>query len=330
MTPSSPLVTVVVVNFNSGRYLAECLEALSAQTYPGFRAIVIDNASSDESVVRARRAVDDPRIVFKVLPENLGFAAANNLAVREADTPWIATLNPDAFPEPDWLNRMLEATARHPDVPMFGATLLDAETPGRLDGAGDNYSAVGIAWRGGHHRIVPVPPSDYEVFAPCAAAAVYRRDAFLAQGGFDERFFCFMEDVDLAFRLRLAGGRCIHVTGARVRHVGGGSGGRNRRRSDFWGFRNRIWTFVKNMPGPLFWPLFPAHLLANLALLVLAVPQGRVVGVSAGILAGLRGIPAFWRERRKIHAAAIAGPCAIARALTWSPMKLLKRTIVPL
>jgi len=330
MTSSPASVTVIVVNFNSGGYLVECLEKLSAQTHSGFRAIVIDNLSTDGSLARAQAAVNDPRIVFRPLSENLGFAAGNNLAVRECDTPWIATLNPDAFAEPDWLERMLAAVGRYPGVPMFGATLLDAEVSGWLDGAGDNYSAFGISWRGGHRRAVPVPFGDYEVFAPCAAAAFYRRDAFLAQGGFDERFFCFMEDVDLAFRLRLAGGRCIHVPDARVRHVGGGSGGRNRRRSDYWGFRNRIWTFVKNMPGPLFWPLFPLHLLANLALLILAVPQGRAAGVLAGILAGLRGMSAFWRERRKIHGAAIAGPCAIARALTWSPIKLLKRAIVPL
>jgi len=92
-----------------------------------------------------------------------------------------------------------------------------------FDGTGDAYSALGVAWRGNHGRSSQEFVPEGETFAPCAAAALYRTDAFRRAGGFDERFICYYEDVDLAFRLRLCGGRCIQVPDAGVHHVGSSS-----------------------------------------------------------------------------------------------------------
>jgi N-acetylglucosaminyl-diphospho-decaprenol L-rhamnosyltransferase len=86
---------------------------------------------------------------------------------------------------------------------------LSFNDPGRLDGAGDNYLAVGVPWRGGHgHDVSTIyKMADGEVFFACAAAALYRTEVFKAAGGFGEDYFCYVEDVDLEFRLRLFGGR---------------------------------------------------------------------------------------------------------------------------
>ncbi len=124
------------------------------------------------------------------------------------------------MPAPDWLEQLIAATRRNPDVVMFGSTQIDATDPQRLDGAGDHYLASGLPWRGGHGWPVKELPREAEVFAPCAAACLIRADAFREAKGFDERFFCYVEDVDLAFRLRLMGHCCIQVPAAVVRHVG--------------------------------------------------------------------------------------------------------------
>ena len=170
-----PLASILIVNYNAGAHLRTCLDALRAQTTPEFEVLILDNASEDTSVSDARQAVgDDPRFTFILKDQNHGFAGGNNRAASRAQADWIITLNPDAFAEPDWLERLLAATKQHPDVAMFGSTQLDAANPDLIDGAGDRYFAAGIPWRDqtndrlqqhkvGAHNV-------YDTFAPCAAA----------------------------------------------------------------------------------------------------------------------------------------------------------------
>jgi N-acetylglucosaminyl-diphospho-decaprenol L-rhamnosyltransferase len=307
-------VSVIVVNYNAGAHLSRCLAALAAQTHRDFEAIVADNASNDDSFAAARANCADPRFAFVANDANLGFAAANNRAAQSARGTWLALLNPDAFPEPDWLERLLEATRRHPEAAIFGSTQLQDTDPSRLDGCGDAYFAPGLPWRGGYDAPVSaLPPDDAETFSACAAAALIRADVFRAMGGFDATFFCYCEDVDLGFRARLAGHRCVQARRAIVRHVGGGSSGGGAT-ARYYGTRNLVWTFFKNMPLPLLICLAPLHLATLAALLARAAArgQGRLVGRAlVDAAAGLQGI----LRRRTARAATMR---AIARALTWN------------
>jgi GT2 family glycosyltransferase len=310
---------VLVVNYRAGPLLAQCLRCLARQTVENFEAIVVDNGSSDGSLAAARLEVDgDQRFIFIEPGSNLGFAAGNNLGAARAGAPWLATLNPDAFADSDWLEQLLAATARHPDIAMFGSTQIDAADPERLDGCGDHYFFAGLPWRGGYGWPVAALPPEGPAFSPCAAAALYRRDAFRAVGGFDERFFCYVEDVDLAFRLRLLGHRAIQVPAARVRHVGGASsGGASSDFACFQGARNMVWCFVKNMPGPLFGPLLPIHLAAMVLYCLIAALRGQGRAATGGVLAALTALP--WAQRRHLQAARRIPWLAIARAMAWSP-----------
>jgi GT2 family glycosyltransferase len=238
------------------------------------------------------------------LRSNVGFAAANNLAVRLAhDNPWVALLNPDAFPHPRWLEQLVAATEQHPDVACFGSRILLAGDPSHFDGVGELYHVSGSHWRAATHQ--PAGgcfTQPQEIFWACAAAALYRRDAFLQVGGFDESYFCYVEDVDLAFRLQLAGWSCRYVPQAVVEHVGSASAGRHSDFQVYHGQRNVVWTWFKNMPAPLLWWYLPQHLAWNLAACgrYLARGQGRVVWKSK--LDALRGLPAVWRKRRQAQA----------------------------
>ncbi len=322
-----PVVTVVIVNFNAGQYLSKTLAGLAAQTETRFRAIVVDNASSDQSLTDARACLgDDGRFEFILLPTNTGFAAANNLAARKADTPWLALLNPDAIPNRDWLEQLLAATRRHPQAAMFGSTQIDQNNPGLLDGAGDRYFALGIPWRGGHGWPRSTLPPEGEVFSPCGAAALYRTDIYRTAGGLEEAFFCYVEDVDLAFRLRLQGHHCIQVPSAVVHHAGSvTSGGSDSAFARYHGTRNMIWCFMRNMPGPLFYPLLPLHLAAMLLLWLRALATGMWRPVGRGITDAFRGVPSAWRQRHAIQAARSAPVLLIAKGLTWKPQDYLRR-----
>ncbi|WP_119458831.1 glycosyltransferase family 2 protein [Rhodospirillaceae bacterium SYSU D60014] len=323
---TTPSVCVVIVTYNNAPHLARCVADLSQQIYQDFEVIIVDNGSGDGAIDELGTLPPNFRLLRS--PENLGFAKANNWAARNTQAEWLATLNADAFPEPDWLERLRAATDRHPDAPMFGSTQIDFHRPDRLDGAGDLYHATGLVWRSKEGRPVADAADEQAAFGPCAAAALYRRDAFLAAGGFDERFFCYCEDIDLAFRLRLAGGRNIQVAEAVVRHVGSASAGRRSDFSVYHGTRNRLWTFVKNMPGPLFWPLLPVHLLASLILLLRAAGRGSLKSTWGGMAHGVRGLGPIWATRREIQRQRRASTLDIARALRWSPLAPFRRRTI--
>lgn len=308
------LVSVLVVTYNAGEHLARCLAALARQTFGDFEAIVIDNASTDGAFAQARGTCADPRFVFLANPVNLGFAAANNLAAGRARGAWLALLNPDAFPEPEWLARLIAATGRHSGCDLFGSTQLAATRPGFVDGAGDAYFAPGLPWRALYGAPESaLPAADAEVFGACAAACLVRAATFHALGGFDARFFCYCEDVDFAFRLRLAGGRSVQIRDAVVRHVGGASAPGDFAR--FHGTRNLVWTFWKNMPLPLLLALAPAHALVLAGLALRAAARGRPGPTLRALAAGLGGLPRILRSRSR-RTASLA---SIARALTWNP-----------
>ena len=207
---------------------------------------------------------------------------------------------------------------------MFGSTQLDARKPDRVDGFGDVYSVFGTAWRGASGSPVSaLPPDDREVFAPCAAAALYARDAYLAAGGFDESFFCYLEDVDLGFRLALRGERCIQVRRAEVKHFGSVSAGED---SDFFVFhsqRNRLWVLAKNVPSPLIW-LVAGLQIVVVPLTVLRRGMGKWRIALEGVAAGLRGLPAAWRRRREVQSERLVSSRDIARMLVWDPRKALR------
>ena len=323
---SPPWVRVVIVNYNGGAWLQRAVDALAVQSDHAFAAVVVDNASTDGSAERL--VLPDRRFSLIHAGSNLGFAAANNLAARDCPLPFVATLNPDARAAPDWLAALRRAVRRYPDAAMFGSTQIDALDPSRLDGCGDVMSIFGLPWRGGHgHPVTAAPATDGEVFAPCAAAALYRTDAFAAAGGFDESFFCYLEDVDLGFRLRLAGHRCIQVRDAVVYHVGSAISGRTSDFTLFHSYRNRLWLVAKCMPFPLVLLTLPLHVLATLYLLLRTRRLQNTAAALRGLWAGFRGLRIALKARRRVQAGRRAGNVAIARALSWRVADLRSRAI---
>jgi len=303
-----PWVRVVLVNYNAGPVLVETVAALAGQTESDFEAVIVDNDGS-----AAQLALPDRRFRRIAPGENIGFAAGSNLGARGAATPWLAMLNPDATPEPGWLANLQRATARYPQAAMFGSTQLSSTNPRVLDGAGDCYSIYGIAWRGGHGAPVDAVQSDTRVFSPCGAAALYRRDVFEAAGGFAESFFCYLEDVDLGFRLNLLGEEAIQVADARVRHVGGAATTFARGLV----LRNSVYVAVRCLPLP--------HAVFALAALALSHP-----GHLKPLVEALTHLRSLLRERGPIQAARRLRIRELARLVVWDPRKVKRMAIVGL
>jgi GT2 family glycosyltransferase len=313
-------VAVVVVNFNGGAYLARCLASIERQTHRPDHVIVVDNASSDGSLAEAQSR--HPGYHYLANTANLGFAAANNQAF-ELCARWgvefVALLNPDAFAAPAWLANLLSATTNAPDYASWASCLLRADTPSEIDGLGDAYHISGSAWRRRHgERLDASWLVDRDVFCACAAAALYRVDAIREVGGFDADLFCYLEDVDLGFRLRLLGYRCRLISGATVEHVGSGITGRRSATATYYGQRNLVWVFLKNMPVSLMWLLLPLHILLNAAMIVVCTLRGQFGVVMRAKLDALKGLRAMLAKRRAVRATAVAPTSAIWRALSKS------------
>jgi len=320
MAASAPTFSVLVVAYNSGAHLPRCLAALEAQTCRDFEVIVLDNGSTDGTSVDLSGLTVPARLEHSA--DNLGFAAGNNLLARTARGRWLVLLNPDAFPEPGWLAAVEAAVRRYRGIRVFGSTQLLDERPDLLDGAGDHYSPLGLAWRGDRMRPASVMTEDGEVMGPCAAAGIYHRDAFHGVGGFAERFFCYYEDVDLGLRLRLNGERCIQLADARVRHVASAIAGTNSDFSRYHITRNRIWTFLRCMPAPVFQLVLPL-LLAQLALIVVLGPvRGDGPVRRRAIRDAFVNLRTVLKERAEIQRNRKAGLAGFLEALSWNPAKL--------
>lgn len=323
----APAVSVVVISYQSGPTLIRCLDALAAQTFRDFEVILADNGSTDGAPQAAAAA--HPQVRFVENGGNLGFAAGVNRAAALARGRWLALLNPDAYAEPEWLGELMAATAAHPGVRAFGSRQLMAADPGRLDGLGDVMSLPGFPFRGGYRGRDPGPLPDGEAFSACGGAMLVDRAMFLAMGGFEERLFCYCEDVDFGYRLRLAGEPTLIAPRAVVRHEGSAaSGGARSDFATFHGTRNRLWVFVKCTPPLLFWLTLPLHLAATALLFVRHASAGEFASPWRGLVAGFRGLPLAFAMRRETQAMRRVGSLEIARAMTWNPMDVLGRRVV--
>lgn len=296
----TPLISVVITNWNGAHVLPRCLEALSCQTFRDFEIIVVDDASTDASTDEMQSHFPDVRVIKST--RNVGFAAANNLGAKTASGRWLALLNNDAFPHPDWLERLRAAIKQHPEYAIFASRLVQAEQPERLDGAGDVYHVSGLAWRRYHgQKGEQLAQNAEEVFSACGAAALYSRDVFLYAGGFDEDFVAYHEDVDLGFRLRLQGHRCLYVPDAIVEHLGSSSYGKKSNLGIYHGHRNLVWTFFKNMPRGMLWRYLPAHLLGIASSLFYHSIHGHVRAIWSAKIDAARGLPRILQKRKEIQ-----------------------------
>ncbi len=279
--------------------LQKCLKALNRQTVCPLEIIIVDNNSTDSSLDAARNRTSNVKIV--TLDRNIGFAGANNIGLSHVkDCTWTALLNPDAFPQENWLEKLLESCENYTKFSFFGSLLLQAQNTEILDGAGDIYHVSGAAWRASEGRSAcsHTPASPTEIFSPCAAAAIYRTRALRQVNGFDKSFFCYFEDMDLSWRLRHSGHRCLLVPDAKVLHMGSAITERHSAFSVYFGHRNMVWTFFKNMPSPLFQRYIPQHIMLNLATILLFTRKGQFSAILRAKYDALRGLKQILKKRR--------------------------------
>lgn len=240
-------VVVVIPNWNGSELLQACLCALDEQTFRGFRVLVVDNGSTDNSVLMVRETFPDVQVFQN--DTNIGFAAAINQGIQNSREPLVATLNNDTRPESGWLNSLVERMDSDSKTGACASKMLFADQPSVINSAGIAIDHAGIAWDrlGGAADtpdINPVP-----VFGACAGAALYRRSMLDELGGFDTEYFVYLEDVDLAWRAQVAGWKAVYVPQARVQHHHSATAGEGSAFKDYMLGRNKVRLLLRNFPS---------------------------------------------------------------------------------
>ena len=251
LDPSRPRVSVVIVSYNGRRHLERCLPALARTTGVAFETILADNGSTDGTVAWATAAFPDTRIV--ALGRNLGFGAANARGVAAAHGDLVAFLNCDTEVEAGWLAELERVIAGDESIAAACSTLHLLDRPWLVNARGGGMTRLGYGFD--RDFCFPVEPSPLapepelrEVLFPTAAAMLIRRSDFLGIRGFDPAIFMYHEDVDLGWRLWLAGRRVVVCRDSIVRHAHGGSAlaARGRRWKDRLGARHTVRSVLKN------------------------------------------------------------------------------------
>ena len=292
-------VAVVIPNFNGARWLPGVLDSVAAQTVAPAEVVVVDDGSTDDSLALLGERFPDVRVV--ALPANGGFARTANAGLAAVGSEAVALLNTDIVLAPDWLERAVAALEAAPRAAAVATKMVDLDDPSLLYDAGDVLRRDGACeQRGRFERDTGRYDAPGEVFSACAGAALYRREAVLAAGGFDERLGTYLEDVDLGLRLRLAAWRCRWEPRAVARHAGGGSSGGLRHGPGAWVERNTLLLVARSFPAR--W--LPLVLYRQLGWAWHAARGGELRDHLAGARMALPLLPAFLRERRALRAGA--------------------------
>jgi GT2 family glycosyltransferase len=312
-------VSVILVNYNGMRYLSRCLDALAKQAFSTYEVIVVDNASREDSVALIRRAY--PAVHLIENPTNTGFGDANNVGLTVAKGTYIALLNNDAFPEPDWLRSLVDAMDGNPSVGTCASKLILDGTD-LIDSAGDGCLTCAKGYKHGELAKAAGYDTARFVFGACAGAALYRRAMIDEIGFFDADFFLIHEDTDLNFRAQLFGWKCLYVPRAVVHHVMSATIGKESDLAIYYNVRNSDFVWIKNLPLSLLVRYLHHKLLAEWgALLYFGFRRKRFGLFFRAKMDGLRMLSKMIGKRRKIQAARKIPVSVLATLLTptWSP-----------
>jgi GT2 family glycosyltransferase len=314
LSAMAPLVSVTIVTWNSARFIERCLETLKAQDHRELEIIVVDNDSRDGTPDILRRSDAPAKAQFN--PDNRGFAAGQNQAIGIASGQVVLVLNPDTLLPPDFVRNALAGLDLTRGIGMVAPKLLrttdafEVPLPGQacIDSAGIYLTAslrhfdrgAGAPDRGQYD-------ARELVFGPSGAAAVFHRDLVeqVKVGGefFDEMFFAYREDADVAWRARLAGWECLYVPGAvgyHFRHARPELGRRLSPEINRHSVKNRFLMRIKNITPGLYARVFIPATLRDLVVLagVVLVERQSI----PGLVQVLRHLPRVWRARAEIQA----------------------------
>ncbi|MCK9151633.1 glycosyltransferase family 2 protein [Methanobacterium alcaliphilum] len=265
---------IVTPNYNGVKFLEKYFSSIFNQTYNNYNVIFVDNSPGDDSIgyITNNYSTEMSSGKIKLIqnPENYGFAKANNQGIEKAfedpECEYIVCLNNDTEIKEDFLEKLVLIAEKYPKAGSIQSKMIWGQNPDLIDSVGLEYSKNGLGFNRGAYKSFKCYNTEEEILGCCAGACLYRRDALedikLEGEYFDEDFFAYYEDFDLALRLRWAGWSAWYCPDAIVWHYKGGT---EKPLSDFtvyYNWRNYTWTIFKNLPN--------SFIIKNLHLIILS------------------------------------------------------------
>lgn len=261
-----PKVTVVIPHWNGVEILKPCLQSLKASKYPDLEVVVVDNASSDDSVAFMER--EFPGVTIIQNAENLGFAGGCNVGLRQVESDLYLVLNNDTTHEADWIEQLVEQMQSDPRIAAVQPKIMSAKAPEIFDYAGGVGGLMDIlAFPYALGRIFTTMEEDdghydtpRDIFWASGTALLLRGTALDEIGLFDEDFFAHMEEIDLCWRFHNAGWRVVNAPAAKIYHHSGWTLPPDRFQKKYLNHRNNLMMIIKNYPFAYLAAILPTRL----------------------------------------------------------------------
>ncbi len=300
-------VSIVILNYNGKEYLESFLPSVEYSSNYPFKIVVIDNASTDDSVDFLMDYYPEIKII--PLAQNHGFAEGYNRGMKYIDTPYAAILNSDVKVSKNWLDPLVEALSTHPETGIVQPKILSLENPEKFEYAGacgGFLDRLGYPFcRGRIFETVETDDGQYDHPIRCdwasGAAMVIKAELFSHLGGFDKDYFAHFEEIDFCWRVRRAGYEIKTIPASVVYHLGGGTLDYQSPQKVFLNFRNNLSTLIKNHPlGKSLW-LIPLRLLLDGVAGIKFFAEGKWTFVTAIIRAHFSfysRLGALWKTKK--------------------------------
>ncbi|MCC4770979.1 glycosyltransferase [Methanosarcina sp. DH2] len=303
-----PRVSIIILNWNGKENTINCLEALKLTTYSNYETIVVDNGSTDGSTKYFKD--NYPGIKLIENRTNLGFAEGNNVAIREVlikeKSKYISLLNNDTIVKPDWLEKLVEALESDEKIGSCQPKILSLINPDMIDAVGISIDRYGGAAQEGHNeKDLGQYDQITEVFGVCAGAALYRAKMLGQIGLFDEDFFAYYEDVDLAIRARLFGWKSACIPQAVIYHIHSATLGNDSPFKRYLLERNSYYYVIKNLPMKTIMLFFISKVRSTFFSLISLTRNKKfslIKSLIKGNLDALRNFPIVISKRAEIQA----------------------------
>lgn len=299
-------VSVVIPNYNGKEYLENCLLSLRNQDVRSFEVIVVDDASADDSIEKAKIRFPENQALptFRYIQHNTnsGFCKTVNDGIKEAKAEYVILLNNDTVADTGFVGNMYDAIRKNDKVFSVSAKMVDLYNKEKLDDTGDLYCALGWAFAPAKDKSIKRYDKSCKVFSACGGAAIYRKSAFEKIGLFDENHFAYLEDVDIGYRAKLYGYINAYTPASVVYHAGSAVSG--SRHNDFkvgLTVKNNLYLMYKNMP---YWQLIvnlPAILVGIIVKAVFFTKKGLLGSYIKGLYNGLKLINSAEGKNHRVN-----------------------------
>jgi GT2 family glycosyltransferase len=256
---NNPLVSIIILNWNGIKWLEECIDSVMQTSYQPIEIVVVDNASTDNSIDVVYTKYREVVVVKN--PENFGYAKGNNIGFKHVKGKYVVMLNNDMVVDKHWLEEPIKYLEKDPQIGIAGCRQMKYFDRTEIDGLYHymmkSLIFLPIGLNSCYDENNPLFSKPGYVFSVSGGSAIYRKTAFEKIGGFEERFFAYHEDTDLAMRFLFNGWKCVYAPTSVVYHRGSASFKTESPTFVYYFERNRIWFIYKNWPLSVMLRFFP-------------------------------------------------------------------------